>query len=142
MEWFDPKNPNISSASTARLNQATLVGEAVDNLSRTDDFAHGEPIKDAAARHDSAAASGPISPNSGGSGDMASRFTGKEFAVGTSVGVGPVLEFYGNFGSRGVVVGFFVLGMLIRALDLCAGAALWNASWASLRCFISSASVV
>jgi hypothetical protein len=77
----------------------------------------------------------PDKPPSGGSGGLAARFTGKEFAVGTSIGVGPVLEFYGNFGTSGVVVGFFVLGTLIRALDVCAGTALWNARWGQFALF-------
>jgi hypothetical protein len=77
----------------------------------------------------------PDKPPSGGSGDLAARFTGKEFAVGTSVGIGPVLEFYGNFGTAGVVVGFFILGIVIRALDICAGTALWNARWGQFALF-------
>jgi hypothetical protein len=134
MEWFNPKDPDHLARIDGRLNQAALVGEAVDNLSRTDDFAHGSSIKDALLAMIPRLI-WPGKPQSGGSGDLASRFTGKEFAVGTSVGVGPVLEFYGNFGTWGVVVGFVFLGMLIRGLDICAGTALWNASWGQLALF-------
>jgi hypothetical protein len=134
MEWFNPKDPEHLARIDGRLNQAALVGEAVDNLSRTDDFAHGSSINDALLAMIPRLI-WPGKPQSGGSGDMASRFTGKEFAVGTSVGVGPVLEFYGNFGTWGVVVGFIFLGMLIRGLDICAGTALWHASWGQFALF-------
>jgi hypothetical protein len=134
MQWFNPKDPEHLERIDGRLNQATLVGEAVDNLSRTDDFAHGSTIKDALLAMIPRLI-WPDKPPSGGSGGLAARFTGKEFAVGTSIGVGPVLEFYGNFGTSGVVVGFFVLGTLIRALDVCAGTALWNARWGQFALF-------
>jgi hypothetical protein len=134
MQWFNPKDPEHLERIDGRLDQAMLVGEAVDNLSRTDDFAHGSSIKDAVLAMIPRLI-WPDKPPSGGSGDLVSRFTGKEFAVGTSIGVGPVLEFYGNFGTPGVIVGFFVLGMLIRALDICAGTALWYARWGQLALF-------
>jgi hypothetical protein len=134
VEFFNLKDPDHLARIDGRLNQATLVGEAVDNLSLTDDFAHGSSIKDALLAFIPRLI-WPGKPQTGGSGDLASRFTGKEFAVGTSVGVGPVLEFYGNFGTWGVVVGFAFLGMLIRSLDICAGTALWNASWGQFALF-------
>jgi putative effector of murein hydrolase LrgA (UPF0299 family) len=48
---------------------------------------------------------------------LASRYTGIDFAAGTSVGVGQVLEFYLNFGTPGVVIGFIIMGVFITALD-------------------------
>lgn len=134
MQWFNPKDPEQLARIDERLNQATLVGDAVDNLSRTGDFAHGSTIKDALLAMIPRLI-WPGKPQSGGSGDLASRFTGREFAVGTSVGVGPVLEFYGNFGTWGVVLGFLCLGVLIRGLDICAGTALWNATWGQFVLF-------
>jgi hypothetical protein len=59
----------------------------------------------------------PDKPEIGGGGDLVSIFTGIPFAKGTSVGVGQVLEFYMNFGTPGVVVGFFFLGVLLVRLD-------------------------
>ena len=41
-----------------------------------------------------------------------------EFAQGTSVGVGQVLEFYINFGMWGVIGGFFLFGLLLGYIDL------------------------
>src|SRR5262249_39950846 len=64
-----------------------------------------------------------------GSGGLVTRFTGVEFAEGTSVGVGPILELYGNFGEFGVILGFVVLGCAIRAIDLSAGILLRAGRW-------------
>ena len=56
-------------------------------------------------------------PAVGGGGDLVTRFTGLPLAYGTSFGAGQVLEFYMNFGTTGVVVGFFLLGMIFMRLD-------------------------
>ena len=44
-------------------------------------------------------------------------FTGIEFAQGTSVGTGADLEFYMNFGTQGIVIGFALLGFFLMRLD-------------------------
>ena len=59
----------------------------------------------------------PDKPTVGGGGDLVTEFTGINFAGGTSVGVGQVLEFYMNFGMWGVVAGFAVLGFIFMRLD-------------------------
>ena len=38
------------------------------------------------------------------------------------MGVGHILEFYGNFGSISLIIGMFSLGFILRALDLKASA--------------------
>ena len=60
---------------------------------------------------------------------MVSEYTGITFAEGTSVGMGQVMEFYVNFGTAGVVVGFILLGMLIRFLDMRIAERLQTANW-------------
>ena len=52
-----------------------------------------------------------------------------EFAEGTSVGVGPVLELYGNFGRWGVIIGFVLFGTVLGAVDLVAAHALDGRDW-------------
>src|SRR5204863_7030994 len=47
-------------------------------------------------------------------------YTGLRFATGTSVGIGHVMEFYVNFGTLGVVLGFLVIGDVVTTLDLAA----------------------
>lgn len=128
LETFNPKNPDHLERIDARLDQCYLIGEAVDNLSRTDDFSRGASIL-VAFEGMIPRLIWPDKPPSGGSGLMVSRFTGRTFAVGTSVGVGPVLEFYGNFGTPGVLIGFFILGSLIRGLDIAAATTLENGYW-------------
>jgi hypothetical protein len=59
----------------------------------------------------------PDKPTVGGGGNLATEFTGINFAEGTSVGVGQVLEFYMNFGMWGVLAGFAVLGFIFMRLD-------------------------
>lgn len=59
----------------------------------------------------------PGKPDVAGSGMIVTNFTGINFSASTSVGAGQVLEFYYNFGTIGVILGFFSLGILIRYLD-------------------------
>jgi hypothetical protein len=77
----------------------------------------------------------PDKPQVGGGSDLVSEFTGVEFAQGTSVGVGQVLEFYMNFGTWGVVAGFAVLGFILMRLDqqIMRALAMRNVS-STLRC--------
>jgi hypothetical protein len=119
-EWFDPSNHEQLMRVDARLNQNFLVGAAVARLSETDGYARGETLWDALLA---------LVPRalwadkqvSAGSGTLVTRFTGIEFGSDTSVGIGQVLEFYGNFGTLGVVIGFLVMGTLITVLDWQAG---------------------
>jgi hypothetical protein len=60
----------------------------------------------------------PEKPPVGGGGDVVSHFTGMQFAENTSVGVGQVMEFYVNFGTEGVIIGFLCAGWIIGKLDL------------------------
>src|SRR5207249_1043959 len=68
-------------------------------------------------------------PVEAGSGDLVTRYTGIEFAKGTSVGIGQVMEFYINFGTLGVVLGFTVLGALLSIVDSAAGRKLAAGDW-------------
>ena len=69
----------------------------------------------------------PNKPIVAGSGDLVSRYTGIMFAEGTSVGIGPVMEMYVNFGSAGVFVGFIVIGLFLGYIDFRAGESLRRA---------------
>jgi hypothetical protein len=62
----------------------------------------------------------PEKPVFAGSGDLVSRYTGRRFAEGTSVGVGQVLESYINFGTVGVVLGFLLLGAILTNVHVIA----------------------
>jgi hypothetical protein len=116
-EWFDPANFHHLQRIDARLNQNWLVGAAVNRLRETDGYARGDTLWDALVALIPRAL-WPDKPIQAGSGDLVNRYTDIKFAPGTSVGVGQVLEFYANFGTSGVVIGFAIMGLVITALDL------------------------
>jgi hypothetical protein len=122
-EWFDPANQEHLEKIDGRLNQNALVGAAVARLSETGDYAAGDTLWDALLALIPRAI-WPDKQIQAGSGDLVNRFTGIRFAPGTSVGIGQALEFYANFGTLGVVIGFMVMGVLITTLDWQAGARL------------------
>ncbi|AFY34222.1 hypothetical protein [Calothrix sp. PCC 7507] len=128
-ELFDPFNQKHLELIDLRMNQNALVGKAVRYISSGKiDYAGGETLEQAAI------ALVPRilwqgKPVTAGSGDIVSRYTGMKFAVGTSIGVGSVLELYLNFGSLGVILGFIVLGTVIRVIDITAGYQLINGNW-------------
>jgi hypothetical protein len=115
-EWFDPANFEHLQRIDARLNQNFLVGAAVYQLGQTQNFARGETLWDALLALIPRAI-WPEKPITAGSGNLVSRYTGIDFASGTSVGVGQVMEFYLNFGTPGVVIGFIIMGVLVTAFD-------------------------
>jgi len=117
MEWFDYRNQAHLDRVDSRLNQNFLVGAAVSRLDRgLVPFAGGATLEDAALSLVPRVL-WPNKPAVGGSGDLVSTYTGMRFADGTSVGVGQVLECYINFGRAGIVIGFFVIGMVLVLAD-------------------------
>jgi hypothetical protein len=114
-QFLDLSNDDHLLALDQRLNQNYLVGMGV--IQHQAGFAklwYGAtvPVWALIPR-----AIWPDKPSVGGSGDLASQFTGIEFEEGTSVGVGQVLEFYMNFGTVGVLVGFAIFGFILMRLD-------------------------
>ncbi len=129
-EWFDISNPEHLDRVDDRLNQSGLVGFAVLRLSENGDFANGATLYDAALA---------LIPRAlwvnktitAGSGDLVAQYTGLTFDThSTSVGIGPVLEFYINFGTTGVVIGFMILGLIVTSLDILATERLINSDLA------------
>lgn len=118
-EWFDPYNPAHLARIDGRMNQNSLVGAAVARLSESHDFADGETLWSALLALVPRVL-WPDKPVFAGGGNLVSRYTGIRFAEGTSVGVGQVLEFYINFGTAGVVLGFLLLGAIITTVDVVA----------------------
>lgn len=119
-EWFDPANAEHLQRIDGRLNQNFLVGAAVQRLGQLDNYARGETLWDALLALIPRAI-WPDKPVSAGSGDLVTKYTGIEFAQGTSVGVGQAMEFYANFGTMGVVIGFLIMGIVVTTLDWQAG---------------------
>jgi hypothetical protein len=119
-EWFDPANPAHAQRVDDRLNQNFLVGVAAVRLSETDGYARGDTLWDALLALIPRAV-WPDKPMQAGSGTLVSQYTGIDFADGVSVGVGQAMEFYINFGTLGVVIGFMIMGVLVTTLDWQAG---------------------
>lgn len=117
IELFDLTDARHLRRVEDRLNQDWLVGAASYYLeSRPTEFAHGGTLVAALAAVVPRAI-WPDKPVIGGSGDMVTRYTGLRFADGTSVGVGQVMEAFVNFGTDGVILVFFVIGMVIVLVD-------------------------
>lgn len=120
-EFFNPLKREHLERVDGRLNQNPLVGLSVKRISAgLTNYGGGETVTQ-----------GLISviprilwtnkPVVAGSGDLVPRATGLKVAKGTSMGIGQVLEFYWNFGSMGVFLGFLVFGTIVRAMDITAG---------------------
>jgi len=127
-EWFNPYSERHLQRVDDRLNQNVFIGAAVSQLSESQVYAYGETL-----RHAFLAlvprVLWPEKPVFGGSGNLVREYTGFRFSEGTSIGVGQVLEFYINFGTLGVVVGFLVFGVVMTLIDMVARRQLRADNW-------------
>jgi hypothetical protein len=114
-QLLDLDSPAHIAAIDGRLNQNGLVGVAVrrheDGWSA---FAYGATVAWWALIP---RALWPDKPALGGGGNVVAEYTGIQFAGGTSIGAGQVMEFYINFGLPGLLIGFATLGFALRRLD-------------------------
>jgi hypothetical protein len=125
-EWFDLTNNDHLVRIDDRLNQSYLVGAAVAHLEQNNDFAEGETLIDAVLALIPRAL-WPDKKIGAGSGDLVARFTGFHYDnTITSVGIGSVMEFYVNFGTMGILIGFVTLGIVVTSLDILATERLMN----------------
>ncbi len=122
-EFFRPGNERQLQAIDDRLNQNYLMGLACIHLeSGLVPWAHGRTLWRAVLAVVPRIV-WPEKPVVAGSGQLVSEYTGLVFAEGTSVGIGPVMEFFVNFGRAGVIIGFCCLGVALRLFD-----------WQAARC--------
>jgi len=129
VEWFDIHNEKHLARINDRLNQNFLVGSAVDYLtSGYHSYAQGDTLWQAVIAIVPRAL-WSNKPAVAGSGDIVSDYTGIGFSAGTSVGVGHVMEFYINFGTFCVVIGFLILGTALTILDFGASQRLSQGDW-------------
>jgi hypothetical protein len=122
-EWFDPTNVDHLDRLDSRLNQNILLGAAVERMTDQGGYAHGDTLWDALLALIPRAL-WPDKPMQAGSGTLVTQYTGIQFDAGTSVGIGHVMEFYVNFGTLGVILGFALLGTLITFIDVVAAQSL------------------
>ncbi len=119
-EWIDFKDQDHLKLIDIRINQNSLTGAAIDYIDNGEaSFARGATIF-TAVMNLVPRVLWPDKPSFGGSGNIVTLYTGIQFAKGTSVGVTQLLEFYLNFGSPGVFIGFLFLGTIIRLIDIIA----------------------
>jgi hypothetical protein len=117
-EWLDLSSDRHRSLINERLNQNWLVGAAVERLElKQVDYTLGATLGNMIMSLIPSAI-WPDKPPVGGSGAIVHDLTGIEFAEGTSVGAGQVLEFYASSGTLGVIGGFLIHGWLLGRIDL------------------------
>ena len=117
---IDLKDQDHLEAIDGRLNQNGLVGKSVEYITGGQaTFARGATLLEAMIAPIPRLL-WPDKPVMAGSGNLVSDYTGQSFSAGTSVGVGQVMEFYLNFGFAGVFLGFLILGILLRVMDMVA----------------------
>lgn len=130
-EFFNPGNVEHLWRIDIRLNQNYMVGIAAQRLERRQvEFAAGTTVVQAGFALIPRVL-WPDKPLTAGSGDLVSHYTGIRFAEGTSVGIGQVMEWYINFGSLGVVAGFFLFGATLAYLDIRSELSRREGDWAS-----------
>jgi hypothetical protein len=114
-QLLDLNSPTHVAAIDDRLNQNVLVGVAVRrHEAGLSEFAYGGTVAWWALIP---RALWPDKPAVGGGGSIVTQYTGIQFAAGTSVGAGQVMEFYVNFGVPGLLIGFAALGFALLRLD-------------------------
>jgi len=125
-DWTDPAHLRRLDE---RLNQNALVGAADEYIGRgRASYGLGRTLLQAVLALVPRAL-WPDKPFGAGSMGVVTEYTGIRFARNTSVGVGVVLELFINFGVPGVVIGFFLLGYLLAALEGLATARLERRDW-------------
>lgn len=116
-KWFDSDNPEQVTALNARLNQNYFAGLAAARINAGSvDYLYGRSLWEGVFSFVPRAL-WPEKPVVAGSPMIVAEMTGLTLNKDTSFGVGNVMEFQINFGIPGLVIGFFVLGFLIRAFD-------------------------
>jgi hypothetical protein len=122
-KWFDPDNERHFVALDKRLNQNYFVGVAARRIERGRvDYLYGRSLWEGLISLVPRAL-WPEKPVFAGSPKIVSEMTGLRLSKTSSFGVGNVMEFQINFGIPGLIIGFFLLGLLIRTLDRNAAAA-------------------
>jgi hypothetical protein len=130
-EWFDSRNAWQVEAIDARLNQNFFAGLAAARIEEgAVDYLYGRSVWEGLIALIPRAL-WPDKSVFAGSPQIVSEMTGLKLNENTSFGVGNVMEFEINFGVPGLVVGFFLLGFLLRALDRHAAALLRRANFGS-----------
>jgi len=121
MEWFNPFNLEHLLKIDERMNQNLYIGAVVDYIGRGKiNYAGGKTIYNAFLALIPRAIWKEKPIYAGGS-ELVSKYTGLEFSEGASIAIGQVMEFYINFSSWGVIIGFLILGIFVAKIDTMTG---------------------
>jgi hypothetical protein len=130
-EWFDSGDARQVKAIDDRLNQNFFAGLAAARIDEgTVEYLYGRSVWEGLIALIPRAL-WPEKSVVAGSPKIVSEMTGLILNEDTSWGVGQVMEFQINFGIPGLIVGFFLLGFLLRALDRHAAMSLRRAKFGS-----------
>ena len=128
-EMFHAGNQRHLESIDQRLNQNQFIGNSVTYMEAGgEEFAHGKTIA-LAALSVIPRIIWSNKPMVAGGSEIIAKYTGREFSESASFGAGNVLEFYINFGTLGVFLGFAFFGVLIRYCDIRAGRCLAEGDW-------------
>jgi hypothetical protein len=128
-EWFDSRNKQQVEAIASRLNQNYFAGLAAARIDEGRvDYLWGRSLSEGLMALIPRAL-WPDKPVFGGSPKIVSEMTGLKLVETTSFGIGNVMEFQINFGIPALVIGFFLLGLSLRALDRYAAVSLRRANF-------------
>lgn len=117
-EWFDWRNSDHLFLIDGRLNQNFLIGAAKQNLDNgLIPYGNGETLQRAWLGFIPRVI-WPDKPIVAGGNEIVTHYTFIEFAFGTAVALGQVMEFFINYGQTGVIVGFAALGVIFGWIDL------------------------
>lgn len=116
-QMFDSQNISHLAAFDMRLNQNYFEGLAAARIEQGSvDYLHGFSVWQAVISVVPRVI-WPEKPVYGGSPEIVAHMTGLELSTTTAWGVGHVMELQINFGIPGLIVGFFLIGWLLGALD-------------------------
>lgn len=128
-EFLNLYNVDHLNRIDLRLNQNMLIGATIFYLKEGyERYARGETIW-AGILAMIPRAIWSNKPVLAGGSALVSKYTGMKFDEDTSVGIGPVMEFYVNFGPPGVLIGFLLLGVILSFFDAMAAAHLFRGDW-------------
>jgi hypothetical protein len=127
---FNPFDVQQLNWVNTRLNQSIFIGKAISWLNSFPVFyRNGETVFDALFAW-VPRLFWPDKPEAGGN-SFASFYTNTRFQEDTAIGVGPVFEFYVNYGYSAVFFGSLAFGALIRLIDRQCARALRRGDWYS-----------
>jgi hypothetical protein len=127
-EFFDPFNQKHLRSIDDRLNQNVLVGQAITYVSQGNiPFANGSTIVGSLAAAIPRAI-WPEKPFFIGGFQLVAKYTGaselSQTSGSTSIAAGLPLEFYVNYGDWGIIIGYLILGVALKIIDVSAGLSL------------------